>query len=142
MNKTAVDKLNRLLAAEYASLVHRLAEADPYVAWTSADDRALVERMAADEKAHIQALSDLIFDLRGAPVPPSYPTEVSGIHYLQLDYLMPQIIAGKRRLVAAYEAAGATGDARADGLVRRHLADHQRHLSELLKLHSNLAASQ
>ena len=64
---------------------------------------------------------------------------VGGVHYLNLSYLMPQVIAGLRSLIQLYEKLGPTGSAEADGLVSRLLSDHKRHLAELEKMHSNLA---
>lgn len=141
MNQTAVEKLNRLLRAEYASLVHRLGEADPYVSWTSAADRALIERMVADERDHARELTNMILELRGAPAPPTFDTASAGAHFLQLDYLMPQVIASKRRLVVLYESTGPTGDPRADALVARILAEHRRHCEELVRLRGGVSAS-
>lgn len=134
----AVQTLNRLLTAEYGNLVQRLAEADPFVTGQSSEDRAEVQRMLADIKRHQQELIQMILRLRGSPVPPTYPTDMGGVHYLKLSYLMPQVIAGVRELVRTYEQAGTTGDREADGLVARILADHQRHLAGLQRLHSNL----
>ena len=134
----AVQTLNRLLAAEYGNLVQRLAEADPFVTWPAAEDSAEVRRMCEDSKRHQGELIQAIIRLRGAPVPPTYPTSVGGVHYLTLSVLMPQVIAGVRELVKTYEQAGTTGDREADGLIARILADHQRHLASLQRLHSNL----
>lgn len=134
----AAQTLNRLLAAEYGNLVQRLAEADPFVTWPAAEDRAEVRRMCDDSKRHQGELIQAIIRLRGAPVPPTYATSVGGVHYLKLSFLMPQVIAGVRDLVRTYEQAGTTGDREADGLVARILADHQRHLAGLQRLHSNL----
>jgi len=53
---------------------------------------------------------------------------------------MPLVISGKRRLVEAYQSAGATGAEKADALVSRILANHQRHLAELQELHAGLLA--
>lgn len=134
----AVQTLNRLLAAEYGNLIQRLAEADPFVTGQSAADHAEAERMLEDIKRHQRELAQMIIRLRGAPVPPNYPTSLGGVHYLKLSYLMPQVIAGVRELVRLYEQAGTTGDPEADALVARILADHQRHLATLQRLHSNL----
>ncbi|MBE7506426.1 MAG: hypothetical protein HS101_09095 [Planctomycetia bacterium] len=134
----AVQTLNRLLAAEYGNLVQRLDEADPFVTWPAAEDRAEVRRMFDDSKQHQRELIQAIIRLRGAPVPPTYPTSVGGVHYLKLSFLMPQVVAGVRDLVKTYEQAGTTGDREADDLVARILADHQRNLASLQRLHSNL----
>ena len=137
---TSVDVLNRLLKAEYGNVVNRLREADPFVSAASAEDRLLLDRMLADESAHERDLSETIIALRGTPAPRDYPTDVGGLHYLQLSFLMPQIIAAKRALVKVYESAGVTGDAGADGLKDRILENHQRDLADVERMHANLAA--
>lgn len=134
----AVDTLNRLLAAEYGSLVRRLAEADPFVTWPAAEDKAEVKRMQADIDRHERDLAQVIIKLRGAPVTAGYPTSVGGVHYLKLSFLMPQVIANVRDLIRAYEQAGTTGDREADALISRNLEDHKRHLANLQHIHTNL----
>lgn len=138
-NDTTIAKLNTLLAAEYGSLLHRLSECNPFVTWPAADDRAMIQRMLADARAHRHDLANLILKLRGSPVASTYPTSVGGVHYLNLSYLMPQVIAGLRGLIQQYERLGPTGNSEADALVSRLLSDHKRHLAELEKMHSNLA---
>ena len=134
----AVDILNRLLIAEYGSLIHRLAEASPYVSWRSTEHHAAIQRMLADVKRHQHELAGMIVRLRGAPAPRTYPTSVGGVHYLKLSYLMPQVIAGARDLVQLYEQAGTTGDGDADALIARNLEDHRRHLRELEQIYAGL----
>ncbi|MEK6643648.1 MAG: hypothetical protein AABZ08_07035 [Planctomycetota bacterium] len=140
-NESTITKLNSLLKAEYGCLVHRLGECTPFVTWPAADDRAVVQQMLADAKSHQHDLINLILKLRGSPVPPAYPTYVGGVHYLNLSYLMPQVIAGLRGLVRLYEQGGPTGHTESDALASRILSDHKRHLAELERMHSNLAAS-
>ena len=137
----AVDTLNRLLAAESGSLIHRLGESNPFVNTPAASDYGIVEKMLADVKRHRHELVEVILSLRGAPVPPRYATDLGGVHYLKLSFLMPQVIANVRQLVKAYESAGPTGRPQADALIARILADHKRHLAELEKLHANIAQS-
>ena len=135
----AIEILTLLLEAEYGNLVHRLGEADPYVNWLAAADRAVVEKMIADVRRHQHELVEMILTLRGAPIPPRYPTALGRVHYLKLSFLMPQVIASVRELVRTYESAGSTGRPQADALIARIRADHKRHLAELEKLHANLA---
>lgn len=138
-NELVVAVLNQLLAAEHRNLIRRLGESNPFVTWPAAEDRAVVERLLADTRHHQQALAGLILKLRGSPAPATYPTELGGVHYLNLSYLMPQVIAGVRELVRVYEGASGTGHPEADVLISRILGDHTRHLSELERMHANLA---
>lgn len=137
----AVQTLNRLLEAEYGSIVHRLAEADPFVTSAAADDQAAVRPMIAELNRHQRELTAMILKLRGAPVPPRYPTALGGVNYLSLTFLMPQVIAGTAKLVQTYQREGTTGHPESDELIGRILQDHKRHLEELKAMHSNLAPS-
>lgn len=137
MNHQAdIDTLNALLAAEYGSLVHRLAEAGTHVTWPAAGDHQIVQQMLRETQAHQAALAESILRLRGSPRPPTYPTSVGGVHYLKLSFLMPQVIANVRNIVRLYESARVVDKAAAQ-VVRRHLDDHRRHLAELERIHAN-----
>lgn len=141
-NEQAVNVLNRLLRAEYESLVPRLREADPFVSMESADDRRVIAGILRDVESHERDLSEMILRLRGAPASPRYSTDSGAIHYVTLAHLMPQILANLRQLIALYESsAGTTGDREADGLVSRILDNYRRGHAGLEKLHANLAAA-
>jgi hypothetical protein len=139
MPDKAVKILNDLLAAESSCLISRLRECDAYVAWASANDRLAVDRMIADNAAHQHDLVSMILKLRGYPTPAQFATMPGGEHYLRLDFLMPQVIASVKSLVAQYASAGPTGNAEADAMVARILTIHKRHLRELEILHSDLS---
>jgi hypothetical protein len=141
MHDQTISVLNRLLAAECGNLIFRLGECNPFVNWPAADDRAVVAHMLVDSKAHQAELANLILKLKGSPTSASYPTALGGVHYLKLSYLIPQVMAGVRGLIQAYEASSGTGHPEADALISRIVSDHRRHLAELERLHSNLAAA-
>lgn len=137
-NEHAIDTLNALLAAEYASILPRLRQSDPFVSLSATDDRVTAYGLVNDSQRHEQALADLIMDLRGAPVPPSYDIDTTSYHYVTLEYLVPQIIQSVQQLIAAYTAAGTTHNRPADALISRHLSDYQSRLASLEKMHANL----
>ena len=137
-NERVITILNDLLEAEYGNLIHRLGECNPFVAWPAAHDQAVIRKMLADNKTHQSDIANLILVLRGSPVPPTYPTSVGGLHYLDLTYLMPMVISTLKGLVQAYEAVAGTGLRDADALITRILADHRTELVELQRLHANL----
>jgi hypothetical protein len=123
--------------AEHGSLIQRLAEAEAHVSWPAAGDHLIVEQMLKETKDHQQSLANMILDLRGAIRPPYYPTELGEVHYLELSFLMPRVIANVRKLVTLYESAGVR-NSDAAVLVNRILGDHRRHLEQLDRIHSNL----
>lgn len=139
---SAVQILNKLLTAECASLASGLTDAQTFTSWAAAEDRALVQRMIADEADHRREIAEMILRLGGAPDPPTPPIEVGGLHFLELSHLMFAILASKRQLVETYQSTGATGDDAAEALIRRLSADHARHLADLERLNVHLAAPQ
>ena len=136
----AVSILNKLLHAEHSSLVNRLREAGPFVSQATAKERLVVDEMLADEVNHERGLADFIIQFRGTPDPGTVPTEVGGLHYLTLSFLLPQIIKSKESLIRAYESAGSTGLQRVDDFKNRCLEDHRRHLQDLRRIHGGMAA--
>jgi hypothetical protein len=133
-----IQTLNTLLAAEHGNLIQRLAEADAYVSWPEAADHVVVQRMIDDVQRHQRELAEMIIRLRGAPIPPTYPTNLGGVHYLSLGYLMPQVIASVKGLIQRNETVGSTSDPEAHALIARILRDHKRHLAELQRIHASM----
>ncbi len=122
-----IDVLNDLLAAEQASLIHRLGESRPFVDEASVADWAAVEQLIADEVAHERDLAAMIQRLGGAPSPSNSATATGGVHYVALRHLMPDVRADLHALIVAYEAAAGTGDTNADALLTRNLTIYRRH---------------
>lgn len=138
-DEQTIDVLNHLLEAECGSLIPRLGEAAPFVAWPAAQQRPLVQRMVADHEAHERDLCEMIIRLRGAPVTPRRSMATGGMHYIDLIHLLPDIVAGIRKLVETYESAAGGDNAEANGLIARILEDHKRHLADWEKLASDMA---
>jgi len=137
-DEQTIDVLNRLLEAEEDSFISRLGEAAPYVDKSAMAGRTLVERMVADHSSHKRGLVEMILKLRGAPATPRRSIVTGGMHYIDLIHLVPDAIAGARKLVETYESvAGDSSNAEVSTLVARHLEDHRRHLAELEDLHSS-----
>ncbi len=128
---TLIDVLNDLLAAEQASLIHRLGESHPFVDETAAADWAAVEQLIADALAHERDLAEMIQRLGGTPSPSQHDTATGGLHYVALPHLMPELRAALGALIAAYDSATGTGDANADALLSRNLTIYRRHQATL-----------
>ena len=72
-------------------------------------------------------------------MPRRFSTSTGGVHYVKLAFLIPDVIESLRRMIAAYESAGAAGHPDADALIARHLTDYRRHLDELEAKHADPA---
>ena len=133
-DEQTIEILNRLLQAEYANLIPRLGEGEPFVGLPAVQGRAVLARLVADGEVHQRDLAELILRLHGAPISPRRSMASGNIHYIDLTHLLPDIVAAVRELVETYESAGNLGHAEAIALIARSLADHQRNLAELENL--------
>lgn len=133
-NPQTIAALNRLLDAETSSLAWRLGDAKPFVQASTAANWALVQEMIASGEARQRRLAELVVAADGVPSPPRRSVETAALHYLDLAFLMPSLLADQKRLVAAYESVGATGWAPADAAIAAGLAEQRRHLERLQAL--------
>ncbi len=131
-----IDILNELLEREATDLVWRLREATCFVSWASTDEGIAMARLAGEVSEHQQWLVDTIHDLGGEPLPIIADINTSNLHFLEFDYVMPQVIEEKKQLLAAYEmAAGCVGgNPRAAEVISRIADRHRRHLDQLIRL--------
>lgn len=131
-----LDALNDCLAAECRSIVGHLSDSQPFVSWLGVTDQQVVRQIIADENRHERDLAELIDNLDGVPLSDTPATDVAGVHYLDLRYLLSRIIEDKRRLLRTYEAASPRvgGDKEAAALIARITDDERRHLSELERI--------
>jgi hypothetical protein len=139
-DEQVIEMLNRLLAAEYATMIPRLAEAEPFVRPAMTAARAVVQRLIAAYAGHIRGLVEMLLSLRGSPVTPRCSAGATSLHYADLASILPAVVADLRKLVALYEAAPATGRDPVDALIGRILADHRRDLAELDRLYTASAS--
>lgn len=140
-NRTVIDTLNSLLAAEYSNPLGRLRETGVFVSLGSAADRAAVNRLLSEIDTHEKKLADAILARRGTPVTRRIDISTGGFHYLTIESVMPTIIKSVRTLIGAYESAGATGDAGADSLIGTHLANYQKIAETFERMHAHLVSS-
>jgi len=139
--ESVIRVLNRLLLAEYASLIPRLGEATYFVSWASADEAQLLSQMVAEECEHVAWLTEAILDLRGAPAPRRFDTATANIHYCELHSLIPRILADRQRLIDVYQSAipALGGLGKATQVAGRILARHREHLNKLQTMFSDPA---
>lgn len=133
---SVLNALNECFAAECRSVIGHLADSQPFVSWLGAMDQSVVRQIVADENRHELELAELINDLDGVPVSVTPATDVAGVHYLDLRYLLSRIIQDKQRLLLAYESASPRvgGDKAAAALISRITDDERRHLAELERI--------
>ncbi len=99
--------LNDLLAAEQAAVLPRLTECTAYIAPDEVDGLEGVGRMAAEQQANVARLAQVLIDLGGQPEPHTRNRHTADFHYVDLDVLLPRVIADERALAARYQGAQA-----------------------------------
>jgi hypothetical protein len=134
--------LQRLCHAEQTSLISRLAESVVFVSWASADDADLLRRMVAEEHEHVVWMVELL-DTIGESLTPFRPdAQSTSLHFLELHFLMPQVLAIKEQMIAEYSrsAGGVSYHPEAGDLIRRITARHDSHLSLLKQMSTSVSA--
>lgn len=122
--------------AECRSLVLHVAVSRPFVSWLGVEEKGIIRRMAEDESRHQQELVEAIVARNGGVPPASAATDAATVHYLDVQYLMPLVVADKRRLIAELESATPrlAADREAAALIGRLLDDERRHLADLERI--------
>lgn len=129
---TTAQVLNELLAVQKRSLLPRLAEAMPHVAFPAAGAAESVRRMVREQEECVDRLIEAILDAGGAPAPPTADLQSAGFHFLDFGYLLSRVVQNEESLLAACEAAiERLGDGAASDLVRQFADRHRRQAAEL-----------
>jgi len=131
--QAVVDILNELLRAEQTSLIHRLLESMVFVGWASANQYAQVQQLAQEVQEHQAWLADAIFQLHGSVAPERPDLTLADLNYVELNYVLPRVLANENKIIARYEAASArlAGDSIAAETVNRILTRHRDHVTRL-----------
>ena len=99
-----IDLLNTLLAAEARSMVRRLGESQPFIGQGPIEQTEIVPQLLAEHSAITEAITEEILRLRGCPAPSLPDASSAGLHYLDLQYLLPQVIESEKQTVRVYES--------------------------------------
>jgi hypothetical protein len=132
-NRVSNERLNDLLIDIGRSLLQYTSEAWP---WASSQDeqmREAIEQMAAQQRDVAVALAELLADRGHAIELGAYPTEYTSLHYVSIDFLLCQLIANQRSVLAQCEAVerAAAEDDEARALLQDVVISERRHLEEL-----------
>jgi len=149
-----VGRLNDLLGMELRGLLGRLDEVHSFVEPEAVAALPVFEQILADERDHRRRLTEAVAELGGVPRPRTIEMTTARVHYLGARYLLPLLIAEKRKRVAAYEQAaaeisslpapgvgGQSGQSRVAALVGGILARHQAHLEQLEALAARMGVT-
>lgn len=131
--------LNELLAAEQRNLAPRLFESTLFVSRLDVEAYDVVRTMAQACREHCAALTELILDLGGQPAPRTGDVTTADLHFLELHYVLPRLIADQRFLERKYAVAapGVAAEPDAAALVSRVLDRHRRDLERIQSLNAH-----
>jgi hypothetical protein len=97
--------LNQVLVNLGRSLLQYVGECWPWTDRRDETERNVVADCVHRQRDTVQDLADLLVD-RNWPVDyGSFPTEYTDLHFVELDYLLPQLLDGERALVRDLELA-------------------------------------
>ncbi len=132
-DRSVVEVLNVLLAAESGSLVPHLADTDLFAHSEWADELAALQRMAGEFMENQQWLSEAIVALRGTPMPRFADASIADTHYVSVESLLPRVTEACRQLVETYrDAGGRVADSpQAAEVVKRITTRHLENLETL-----------
>jgi len=125
--------LNELLTRESQSLAPRLFESTVFVSRLSVADHLAAQRIAEANARHGSALAGLITDLGGVPGPRTGNVLTADLHFQELHYVLPRLIANHEALIASYRLAAqrVTGEPTAVKLLAEILSQHEHELADL-----------
>lgn len=125
--------LDDCLRAEQHSLLPRLAQCAVFLSWASADEHYAARQMVSEEQEHMAWLVNMINELGETPTPAHANIRTTSLHFVELQYVMPQIVQDKQQLVRSYETASGrlAGNTDATQLLNKIVTRHRMHLETL-----------
>jgi hypothetical protein len=135
-NPPVIGVLRELLAAEQKSIAPRLLESTVYVALRGLREFEAVRRAAQATREHERRLTELIIALGGAPGPRSADVRTGDLHFLEVHFIIPRLLADREALIRTYEAAAArlAREPNAAATVGEILERHRAELADLQRL--------
>lgn len=131
--------LNQLVRLEQAGAALRLMESWVFVSPMSVDALTAVQRLAEAAELNTAELSGLILDLGGAPAHRAADPRSADLHFQEVAFVLPRLIAEQKVLLGKYALAAErlTGDSRASALVAQLADRHRETISELALLNES-----
>jgi len=135
--------LNELLAAEQQNLALRLFESTMFVSRLDVSAYDIVRGMADAGREHCAALTQLILDLGGDPAPRAGDVTTAELHFLDLHYVLPRLIADQSALAGKYALAAPrlAGQPRTAAVIGGIVDRHNRNLAQVQSLGPRLKSA-
>lgn len=97
--------LNEILVGTSRSLLQYVGECWPWTEKRDDRERATVAGAVYRQREGVQQLADLLRDRNWPTDFGAYPTAYTDLHFVELDYLLPQIVASEKALSGDLERA-------------------------------------
>jgi hypothetical protein len=126
------DVLNQVLVVMGRSLLQYSADCWPWTADSSAISRAAVETLMTEQSGRVRRLAEFLDD-RGWTIDFGVFPDFTGLHFLSLDYVLPNLVENERGVVKEFENAipRCTGDAQGAALLVEFLGNERTALARL-----------
>ncbi len=127
------DVLNTVLVNVGRSLLQYVGECWPWTEKKDEEERRVVAEAVYKQREAVQDLVDLLTERRLRIELGAYPTEYTDLHFVELDFLLPQLVESEKALIGDLEVAIAdvAGDDEATALLRSILADQNAVVADL-----------
>ena len=133
--------LGELLEAEERSLLPRLLESTVFADSQAAGELGIVRHMVAEHQEDARRLFETLVALDGRPGPSVSEIGSADFHYLDLEVLLPRVLADQEQLAARYGAAAeALDDCPPAADVVGEIGRHRTRAEYLRKLAESAAA--
>ena len=131
-----VDILNELLAFEQRNMVPRVLESTVFISRLSIEAMNVVQKMARASAENGAWLADAIRELGGVVGTRMTDTASADLHFQDLHYVLPRLVADREALLHRYELAAHRmgAEPRAVEVVQRILRRHQEELARLQQI--------
>lgn len=127
------ETLNRILVHVGRSLLQYVGECWPWTEKRDEAERRVVAEAVYKQRDGVQRLVDLLSERRAGLDLGAYPTEYTDLHFVELDYLLPQLVESERALVGDLQVAieSCVDDVEAAALLGTILEDQRVIVGEL-----------
>ncbi len=135
-DQRVLDTLNDVLTAMEKSPHARLADTGVSILSAGTEECDAVHRILEQERHQAGKLAELLIELGGTPAFGVPDAQTAYLHYLDLHFLLTQVLRSKGQLLAVCESAleQLPASTRASQLVSEVATAHREHLASLQQL--------
>ncbi len=129
-------QLNDLLIQIGRSFLQYVGESWPWASLSSNETRQTLERLAAEQQQSVAALARVLTEAGQYIDFGTYPTSYTSLHYVDVNYLLDQLVQNQESIVKACESTARTAasEPMTSSLLQEIVVVERRHLDELRKL--------